>query len=201
MIVLASATDGYRARSVVDAPPHRPTKVGIEATVLQAQRGDRAAFELLYREFARVVHGIVLVHCGSAEAEDVTQDVFVTAFERLTELRDPVAFPAWLCTAARHAAIDHLRRRHRRPAAAELYDIAAGGASPAEAFAAEDAAARILAKIRQLGAAYRETLVLRLVEGLSGPEIARQVGMTDDSVRVNLHRGMKLLKEALAWER
>ena len=45
--------------------------------------------------------------------------------------------------------------------------------------------------------AYRDTLVLRLVEGMTGPEIARRTGLTPDSVRVNLCRGMKLLRQAL----
>jgi RNA polymerase sigma-70 factor, ECF subfamily len=45
--------------------------------------------------------------------------------------------------------------------------------------------------------AYRETLMMRLVEGMTGPEIAARTGLTPDSVRVNLHRGMKLLRDAL----
>ena len=55
----------------------------------------------------------------------------------------------------------------------------------------------VLDSIRSLPDAYRETLVLRLVEGLTGPEIAHQTGLTPDSVRVNLHRGMKMLREKL----
>ena len=51
--------------------------------------------------------------------------------------------------------------------------------------------------VKSLPEAYRETLVLRLVEGLSGPEIAERTGLTPASVRVNLHRGMKLLREKL----
>jgi len=58
-------------------------------------------------------------------------------------------------------------------------------------------AREILKVIRALPDAYRETLVLRLVEGLTGPEIAGQTGLTPESVRVNLHRGMKLLREKL----
>ena len=54
-----------------------------------------------------------------------------------------------------------------------------------------------LEAIRALPEAYRETLMLRLVEGLSGPEIATRTGLTPASVRVNLHRGMKLLREKL----
>ena len=55
----------------------------------------------------------------------------------------------------------------------------------------------MLETIRQLPDAYRETLILRLVEGMTGPEIAVRTGLTAASVRVNLHRGMKLLREKL----
>jgi len=58
-------------------------------------------------------------------------------------------------------------------------------------------AARALSAIRALPEAYRQTLMLRLVEGLSGPEIAERTGLTHGSVRVNLHRGMQLLRDAL----
>jgi RNA polymerase sigma-70 factor, ECF subfamily len=62
---------------------------------------------------------------------------------------------------------------------------------------AQAAANEALAAIRRLPEAYRETLVLRLVQGLTGPEIAVVTGLTPDSVRVNLHRGMQLLRDAL----
>ena len=58
-------------------------------------------------------------------------------------------------------------------------------------------AAEILETIRALPETYRETLILRLVEGLSGKEIAEQTGLTPESVRVNLHRGMKMLRAKL----
>jgi RNA polymerase sigma-70 factor (ECF subfamily) len=62
-------------------------------------------------------------------------------------------------------------------------------------------AAEALNFIRTLPEAYRETLVLRLVEGMTGPEIAERTGLTPASVRVNLHRGMKLLREKLGMEK
>jgi RNA polymerase sigma-70 factor (ECF subfamily) len=58
-------------------------------------------------------------------------------------------------------------------------------------------AAEILALIQSLPEAYRETLILRLVEGMTGPEIASRTGLTHASVRVNLHRGMKQLREKM----
>ena len=61
-------------------------------------------------------------------------------------------------------------------------------------------AAEILEIIQSLPDAYRETLVLRLVEGMTGPEIATRTGLTSASVRVNLHRGMKLLRGKLGFK-
>jgi RNA polymerase sigma-70 factor (ECF subfamily) len=55
----------------------------------------------------------------------------------------------------------------------------------------------VLEVVRGLPDAYRDTLILRLVEGLSGPEIAERTGLTAASVRVNLHRGMKQLRAKL----
>jgi RNA polymerase sigma-70 factor (ECF subfamily) len=59
------------------------------------------------------------------------------------------------------------------------------------------AAFELLDLIRNLPGAYRETLILRLVEGMTGPEIAERTGLTSESVRVNLCRGMKMLREQL----
>ena len=68
---------------------------------------------------------------------------------------------------------------------------------PGERTAQRDAAAAVLACIAKLPEAYRETLVLRLVEGLPGPAIAARTGMTHGSVRVNLTRGMGMLRPLL----
>lgn len=174
-----------------------PTDSDPAHLVQLAQTGDRTAFGALYRDFARVVHGILVARCGAADADDLTQDVFMQAFQRLPDLRDPAAFPGWLCTAARNAGTDHLRSRQRRPATTELADIAGRERSPSDAFATRTAAARALACIHELPEAYRETLVLRLVEGLTGPEIATRTGLTHGSVRVNLTRGMALLRPLL----
>lgn len=176
-----------------------PEQSGHLQLVRLAQHGDRAAFGALYRDFARVVHGILLACCGHADVEDLVQEVFMQAFQRLPELRDAAAFPGWLCTSARHAGIDHRRAKQRTAAVpmSEIADPAGRGPSPAESLAMRDAAARALSCICRLSDTYRETLVLRLVEGLTGPEIAARTGMTHGSVRVNLTRGMALLRPLL----
>lgn len=173
-----------------------PGTVAVAELVRSAQRGDVAAFVRLHAEFARTVHGIALANGSAADAEDVTQDVFMAAYERLPELRDVAAFPAWLCTAARNAAIDAGRRR-RKQGHGELGEVPALGVSPAGLAEARDTHERVLECIRSLPTAYRETLVLRLCEGLSGVEIAERTGLTHGSVRVNLTRGMALLRPLL----
>ena len=168
-----------------------PAADGLDQLVRAAQRGDRDAFAGLYRQFARMVHGILLARVPRLHTEDLVQDVFLTAMERLSSLRDPAAFGGWLAAIARNRATDHLRRT---PQMTELPEtLRAAGADAAE----RSEALAILRAIRELPEAYRETLALRLVEGMTGPEIAARTGLTEGSVRVNLHRGMKQLRERL----
>jgi RNA polymerase sigma-70 factor (ECF subfamily) len=164
-------------------------QIDIARLVRDAQRGDRAAFADLYQRFARMVHGIVLARTVRTEVDDVVQDVFVTALERLADLREPAAFGGWLATIARHRATDY---RRRTPITESLVDDVA---APRDPDYLESRA--ILDAVRALPDAYRETLILRLVEGMTGAEIADRTGLTAASVRVNLHRGMKLLREKL----
>ena len=158
--------------------------------VRRAAEGDAAAFERLYERYAAMVHGLLLARVSRADVDDLVQDVFVTAWRRLEGLRDPAAFGGWLATIARNRAADFHRRS---PDASELTDNLAAR----DATAARVEALAVLDTIRTLPDAYRETLVLRLVEGMTGPEIAQRTGLTAASVRVNLHRGMKLLREKL----
>lgn len=160
--------------------------------IIEARRGDRRALDALYRRFAPVVHGVLLGYVQAADADDLTQDVFERALPLLGDLREPAAFPGWIVAIARRAALDHLRRRG--PVAVLDESLASGDVPHDEHLDAQ----RTLHAIRALPQAYRETLMLRLVEGLSGPEIAARTGLTPGSVRVNLHRGMERLRRLLA---
>ncbi len=154
--------------------------------------------EALYRRFAALAHGIALAHLGSDEADDVVQDVFLRVSEGRARLRDPEALPGWIAATARHAALDRLRARTRRPGS-ESASVAAR-AAPEPPRGDDDLRRRVLAAIGSLPEAYREALVLRLVEGLDGPSIAALTGHTPGGVRVHLHRGLELLRPLLAKE-
>jgi RNA polymerase sigma-70 factor, ECF subfamily len=158
------------------------------ALVESARAGDRAAFERLYELYAPLAHGVLLARVPYGEVSDLVQDVFLTAFRKLGALRDPARFGPWVAIIARNRAADFYRRSRQTE---ELRDeLAQGAGRGAEASEA-------LEIIRSLPEAYRETLVLRLVEGMTGPEIAERTGLRPASVRVNLHRGMKLLRKRL----
>lgn len=162
----------------------------VAALVEQARGGSRDAFELLYVRHHRAVHAIVLARVSLQEADDLVQEVFADAWMKLHALRDPKAFSGWLTALARNRATDQARKRGH---VAESEEISVAPPPRTEAEAA-------LRAMRSLPETYRETLMMRLIEGLNGPEIAQRTGMTPESVRVNLHRGFKLLRELLEDE-
>ncbi len=166
-----------------------------EALLARAARaGDRGAFAGLYERLAPAVHGVLLAHANETDVRDLLQDVFLKALKSIRTLDDPARVGAWLFAIARNRARDLARRP--RPRALETFEEPAAEPAPDAEGDAEESR-RALEAIRSLPEAYRETLVLRLVEGLTGPEIAAHTGLTHGSVRVNLHRGMKLLRERL----
>jgi RNA polymerase sigma-70 factor, ECF subfamily len=163
--------------------------------VSAARAGNRRAFESLYDRWIRTVHGVLVSSVPHQDVDDLVQEVFLQAFRRLDSLRDDTAFGGWLLAIARNRAADYHRRLE--PTEELTEDIA--GTAPERGPQAQEAS-EALDAIRSLPPAYRETLALRLVGGMTGPEIAARTGLTPDSVRVNLHRGMKLLRERLRGE-
>jgi len=150
--------------------------------------GDEEAFNEIYKIFAPLVHGIVLARVPRDEAADIVQEVFLSAYKNLPTLRDKNAVGAWLAMIARNRATEFYRRA--KPTEELPEELSGKDDSKTEA-------REILAAIRALPETYKETLVLRLVEGMTGNEIAERTGLTPESVRVNLHRGMKLLRQKL----
>jgi RNA polymerase sigma-70 factor (ECF subfamily) len=163
-----------------------------EARLVQSVlAGDRELYGDLYHLYAPLVHGILLARMPRGEVEDMVQEIFLHALRKLHTLRDAGAFGPWIAMIARNRAMDFHRRSRETVEVPE--DLGTGNSSGSKA-------AEILEIIRSLPDAYRETLVLRLVEGMTGPEIATRTGLTSASVRVNLHRGMKLLRAKLGFK-
>jgi RNA polymerase sigma-70 factor, ECF subfamily len=172
------------------------SEISDEAYVAAARDGDRAAFGQLYDRYARMVHGVLLAKVPVSDVDDLVQDVFIRALRRLSTLRETANFGAWLAAIARNVANDYYRRSMpEEPLIDDLSDQEIQcGTSGADQ---NEPAVAILEAVMSLSETYRETLILRLVEGMTGPEIAARTGMTHGSVRVNLHRGMEQLRTKL----
>ncbi len=167
-----------------------------DSLVSAARSGDRAAFGRLYDRYARMVHGILLARVPPREVDDLVQEVFLLALRQLHALRDTSRFGAWLSTITRNRANDYFRKSIPDDKVTEPVSEGQAENRPGND-AAEREAAVILAVVRALPEPYREPLILRLVEGMTGPEIAARTGLTHGSVRVNLCRGMQFLREKL----
>jgi RNA polymerase sigma-70 factor, ECF subfamily len=184
VLLMAGQAPAVQKAHAASVSPH--------AQLVEAARdGDQQAFGQLYHLYGAMVHGILLARVPWSEVDDLVQDVFLLAFRRLPSLRDCAAFGGWLAMITRNRAMDFHRRSREMTELPE--DLAQSDGKEAEA-------AEALELIRTLPEAYRETLVLRLVEGMTGPEIAERTNLTPASVRVNLHRGMKLLREKLGGQ-
>jgi RNA polymerase sigma-70 factor, ECF subfamily len=165
----------------------------LECQLVEAARhGDRMAFGRLYDRFAPMIHGLLLSRVPYGDVDDLVQEVFLQAMNRLASLRQAESFGPWLAAIARNRARDHFRRATDTVELPD--DLASAPHSQGDAL-------EVLAVIRRLPEAYRDTLILRLVEGMTGPEIAERTGLTHGSVRVNLHRGMQMLRDALGGSR
>ena len=191
MYELDATADVLLMRPQANAATQQLNETAIEAVLVGAAlAGDRDGFGKLYGLYAPLVHGILLARVPRAEVDDLVQDIFLHAYKKLSTLRDHAAFGPWIAMIARNRAVDFHRRT--RDTVEITDDVRSTNTS-------DSRAVEILELIRSLPDAYRETLVLRLVEGMTGPEIAERTGLTPASVRVNLHRGMKLLRQKLGF--
>ena len=164
--------------------------------VMAAREGDRSAFARLYLDYRGAVHSICLARLRPADAADAAQETFTRAWKALPKLRKATRFGPWLMRIARNTANSATRRGRRET----LDDSVAETAAVPEQSAPSADARRALEAINRLPGAYRETLIMRLVEGMTGPEIAEATGLSPGSVRVNLHRGMKRLRAELGLD-
>lgn len=173
--------------------PRRPVSIrssasSVASLVGAAKRGNESAFATLHHRYCGMVHATLLVRVGVGDADDLAQDTFVTAWQRIGDLRDEEAFGGWIQSIARRKAASLLRSR--RPTVHLPGTLAAPRRLTAEATEALEA-------LRSLPPHLAEPLAMRLIKGMSGPEIAATTGLTHGSVRVTLHRAMKRLREIL----
>jgi RNA polymerase sigma-70 factor (ECF subfamily) len=192
MRVIGQTTDARRETPRARASEEMNDSFSVDAALVESVRaGDGDAFARLYASYSRMVHGILLARVPYGEVDDLVQDVFLTALRKIDSLRDAGSFGPWIAMITRNRAMDYHRRSRETTEVEETH---------AQTRATQGEAVEVLNLIKLLPEAYREPMILRFVEGMTGPEIAERTGLAPASVRVNIHRGMKMLRERLGVE-
>jgi RNA polymerase sigma factor (sigma-70 family) len=172
--------------------------------VAAVRRGDDRAFEELYARYAARIHtyirGFVNDH---ARAEDIVQEVFISALRRLRQTERPIHFKPWIYEIAKNACIDDFRRVKRakevpldpEPGAGEFVSLHALGPSPEGAIESKQRLTDLRGAFRGLSESHHRILVLRELEGLSYNQIGDRMGMTKPVVESTLFRARRRLGE------
>ena len=166
--------------------------------VRDAQRGDTAAFEELYRQHVSRIYGLCLRMCANpAKAEDLTQEAFIRAWQKLGSFRRQSSFRTWLHRLTVNLVLGNLRStgrwESRLTAIDSLPEKGDGGAA-----ARPETAVDLERAISQLPPQARMVFILHDIEGYRHREIAEMTGSAPGTMRAQLHRARQLLMEALS---
>jgi RNA polymerase sigma-70 factor (ECF subfamily) len=168
-----------------------------QEVVRRAQAGDKAAFEQLYRENLRRVFALCLRLCGDASlAEEIAQDVFVRAWQKLDTFRGESAFSSWLHTLTVNVALTERRSRRRRTSRIVATEDPTVFEQPGSCERPE-AGMDLERAMDTLPPGARAVFVLHDVEGYRHHEIARLTGVATGTSKAQLHRARRLLREVL----
>ncbi len=171
---------------------------------------DAAQFEAFMRNYQNMVFSTAMRLTGNmAEAEDISQDVFLKAFERFGDLRDNPRAPGWLKTVAINLSLNHIsRHRSRWTLFSDYFRPDEEGGEPEIDFAAPDNVEEDLARserrqcveqaLRKLPEAQRVPLVLFHLEGMKYEEIAAKLGISLGKVKTDIFRGRDTLRKRLS---
>ncbi len=186
-----------------DRAPSQSVDISDAALMKRLADGDSSALGPLHRRYARMVTSLLLrvdPARGLEQAEDLTQEVFVTLLDTADRYEDQQRLKSWLCGIAVRKSRDARRSRWRRASIlARESRRAPGMAAPQDAGTDERLAARraIDDALRSLPESQREVIVLHAMEGMSGEEIAAALGIRPNAVWVRLHRARKRLRKQL----
>jgi RNA polymerase sigma-70 factor (ECF subfamily) len=178
--------------------------------VARAISGDRDAFERLVRRHLRVAHAVARRHVANgADADDVVQDAFLKALQRLEDCRNPEHFRAWLLTIVRNRAHNVRAREHvRATEPLDSVDAVSNAPDPGRGVEDRELGEAVEVAMGALTDLQRNVFVLHDMEGLDHGEVASRLGLSRASSRFNLHVARKALRDrlsshagTLAWRR
>lgn len=172
-----------------------------ENIIARARRGDADAFEQLVAAYRDQVFRLALRMCGNeADADEVAQEAFLSAWKALPNFRGDSRFSTWLYQLTSHAAIDLMRREKRQIAAEDITEVSAPDPAPGPQQQAEQSETRQAVRdaMAQLSPEYRQIVVLRFLQELSYEEIGVVLKLPPGTVKSRLNRAKSQLKGILS---
>ena len=165
--------------------------------VVLAANGDAAAFERVYQAYVSRVHGLARRMAGPDAADELTQDVFVRVWQKLSTFRGESAFGTWLHRLAVNVIVERFRTLGTSRRRFLDDGDAALGRTHAPARSRPDLGMDLEAAMAELPEGARSVFVLHDVEGYRHDEIARFLGVSPGTSKSQLHRARQILKASL----
>lgn len=171
-----------------------PAEPSVADLVARARRGEAAAFDQLVRRHYRAAYAVALAVLGrAADADDVAQDAFVAALERLEDCREPARFSGWLVRIVRNRALHALEKRAHREPRDDAGEVATAGTAGDVVLRAH-----LLAALATLSGVQREIVLLHDLDGWTHAEIAEALGLTETNCRQHLFTARRALRAELS---
>ena len=174
--------------------------LGDAELVRRIRAGETALFELVMRRYnQRLFRVLRALLRDEAEAEDVLQDAYVRAYAHLGQLEQPERLASWLTHIAVHEARARLRRRGRIAEVKEgpLHAVPSPSSDPEQEALGKQLQRVLVSAIDDLPVGYRTVFVLRDVEGMSTAEVSESLGVSEQAVKMRLHRARGVLRQVL----
>lgn len=191
-------SDLVRLYQVKDSMPVKQREAHLTA---RARQGDKEAYGDLYEMYLDEMYRYVYYRLSDeAEAEDLTEQIFLKAWENLPTFRGVVPFKAWLYRIARNTIIDRYRTRKPNLPLEENLSLVDENDQPEQQVLAQETSLRLREAISKLSPSHQDVIILRFVNGYSAAEIAQILERSAGAVRVLQHRALNAMQSYLVTE-
>ena len=182
--------------------PERPKKRRVDQTKYQEQlvslaiRGDKEAFQHIYKQYFRLVCAMIYQKVSTKEdVEDLAQETFLRAWRNLPNLRKPKRFLPWLLSIARHLVTDWYRSTARNPESSfQNLDFLSKNEDPSKRLSSLEEHEQIIRSLRKLPEKYRLVLIMRFLEGLSPVNISARLNEPSGTIRNRIFRALEKME-------
>jgi len=173
-------------------------------TVRRAVAGDGRAFEQLMRGTSGSVRTVLRQYSRSAEdVEDLLQEVFLRALQKLHTLDDPERFTSWVYAIARNAGLDHVRSRQRKPTTSlddQIHEPSDDTPGPVDLAEVRDLSRRVQSGAARLSPRDATLLAMVTTLGFTPTDVAGTLGMSHTAAKVAVHRARQRLRNAMLFD-